>query len=84
MAARLQGSFDAIGAFVSGFVETELNSFVLLSEQLGKRLLRPAAMYGTLPYNTGCLAHGYCSAIVLASTPEAAQREWDEVAAACR
>jgi hypothetical protein len=81
-AGRLAASSDRPMAFVSGYVTTGARSFVELAGRLGSRLLRPGGGPGTLPYNTGCLAHGYCSALVLDETPAVVQQRWDEVAAA--
>jgi hypothetical protein len=80
-ASRLAAaSRDRPMAFVSGYAKTTASSFAELSGRLGDRLLRPGGGTGILPYNTGCLAHGYCSVLVLDETPEAVQRRWDEVA----
>ena len=81
-AGRLSASRDRPLAFVSGYARTTARSFVELAGRLGGGLLRPGGGPGTLPYNTGCLEHGYCAALVLDETPEAVQRRWGEAAAA--
>jgi hypothetical protein len=81
LAARWRASGDPVGAFVSGFIRTGARSFAELADQLGRGLLRPGdGRRGVLPYNTGCLPHGYCAAGVLDATPEAAREQWDELA----
>jgi hypothetical protein len=81
LAARRQASGGPVGAFVSGFVRTGARSFAELADRLGRGLLRPGGgRPGVLPYNTGCLPHGYCAAVVLDATSEAARRRWDELA----
>jgi hypothetical protein len=81
-AGRLGASLDRPMAFVSGYLTTGARSFAELAGRLGSQLLRPGGRPGTLPYNTGCLPHGYCSALVLDEAPAAVQRRWGEVTAA--
>lgn len=80
VAARQQASGAGAGAFVSGFVATGTCSFGAFAARLGAGLLGPAREHGVLPYNIGCLPHGYCAAVALDATPEAAQRQWNELA----
>jgi hypothetical protein len=81
-ASRLAASGDRPMAFLSRYARTPARSFVDLAGRLGRHLLRPGGGPGTLPYNTGSLAHGYCSVLILDGTPEAVQRRWGEVATA--
>jgi hypothetical protein len=80
LAARWHASGGPMAAFVSGFVQTGARSFAEFADQLGQRLLRLGGRPGVLPYNTGCLAHGYCAVVVLAAEPKAARQRWDELA----
>ena len=82
-AGRPAASRERPMAFLSGYVKTTACSFAELGEPPRQPPgLRPRGGPGTLPYNTGCLEYGYCSALVLDETPEAVQRRWSEAAAA--
>jgi hypothetical protein len=69
-------------AFVSGHLRTAARSFRDLAARHRRLLLWPGSHAGAVPYNTGCLAHGYCSAVVLDETPDTAWRRWRELATA--
>jgi hypothetical protein len=79
-AARRRASGSGVGAFVSGFVKTATRSFADFTDRLGDRLLVPVRDQGIMPYNVGCLPHGYCSVVVVAATLDAAQRQFDSLA----
>jgi hypothetical protein len=66
------------GAFVAGFAASGARSFTRLASRLDQQLLRPDRRDGVLPYNTSCLAHGYCAAMVLDRTAQAAAQRWTQ------
>ena len=79
-AARLLDGDHGLPAFISGLVSTEARSFAELAVRLGDGLLRADGLPGSLVYNTGCLAHGYCAATVFDTNLGRVERRWDELA----
>jgi hypothetical protein len=79
--------FRETGAFVSGIVSTEAESFAEMRETMGELLFSRGQGKGVLPYATGTLRHGSCPAIALASTREEAAELYAEaelrLAASC-
>jgi Pre ATP-grasp domain len=73
-----------LGVLLSANVRTPARSFKEVAERCSRHLLRRDHRAGALPYNTGCLAHGYCAVMVLDETLEAAQHRWRRVAAMLR
>jgi hypothetical protein len=59
-------------AFVSGSIETRLDSFGEVRDRLGDLLYSPARRRGVIPAMPGCLAYGSCGMIALAPTRAAA------------
>jgi hypothetical protein len=83
LAARWRASGIPTEAFVSGFVKTAARSFGGLAGQLGQRLLRLGGISGVLPYNSGCLGHGYYASVVIGETPKATRQMWNELVHSC-
>jgi hypothetical protein len=79
-AARRRASGVGVAAVVSGIVKTATPFFADLIDRLGNRLLSPERDEGIMPYNIGCLPHGYCSLVAFDATSEAAQQQWDRLA----
>jgi biotin carboxylase len=79
--------FQEAGAFVSGIVSTEVETFAELRATLGELLFTRERGEGVLPYATGTLKHGSCLAIALASAREEAAELYAEaelrMAASC-
>lgn len=55
-------------AFVSGTVETRARSFARVRAAVGHLLFDTDRGTGVVPYATGCLEHGQCSMVALASS----------------
>ena len=66
-AARRAGGPQA-SAFVSGTVDTRARSFARVRAAVGHLLFDPDRGTGVVPYATGCLEHGRCSLVALASS----------------
>ncbi|CAN5763135.1 hypothetical protein BH24GEM1_BH24GEM1_12890 [soil metagenome] len=71
--ARLNAAASRAGrpqaaAFVSGIVETRARSFARVRGAIGHLLFDPDRGTGVVPYATGCLDHGQCSLVALASS----------------
>jgi len=71
--ARLNAAASRAGrpqapAFVSGTVETRARRFARVRSAIGHLLFDPDRGTGVVPYATGCLEHGQCSLVALASS----------------
>lgn len=79
--------FEETGAFVSGIVTTDLETFTELRGMLSELLFTRERGEGVLPYATGTLRYGSCPAIALAATREQAAELYAEaelrMAASC-
>lgn len=75
-ASRLRRRGAEPGAFRSAYLRTDAGSFASFADRFGTHLLREPGMAGCLPFNTGCLAHGYCAVLTLDRDPEAVAARW--------
>ncbi|MGD9511895.1 MAG: hypothetical protein AB7I59_25605 [Geminicoccaceae bacterium] len=81
-AARLRRSGTEAGAFRSAYLRSSAGSFAAFARRFGEHLVPGAGFMGCLPFNIGCLPHGYCAVLTLDRDATAVQRRWQRLQAA--
>jgi hypothetical protein len=76
--AQREAGLPEIGAFVSGMIETEAQTFSELRDSWDDRLFCRYTGSGLVPYVPGLLPHGKCGVVALAGTREEAEALYQE------
>lgn len=78
-ASKLWRQGGGSGAFRSAYLRTDATSFAAFAERFAAHLMRDPGAAGCLPFNTGCLPHGYCAVLTMDRDAEAVASRWERL-----